>query len=524
MANEQSVEEISRIVISGTNPEKLELFGFDSKTEHGIILKKFKIFGRGLFPRYFKEKSPDFHDLFIADMIASYHGENRLLAAFRGSAKTSLKKLFDCFVLLNDRDGSRKYMKVLTKDGKNSRQIVTDVYNLMVEVREIYGNPFEKEGDIKREETMGGFTMRNGRKYSAGTVGQTQRGHIQDAYRPDFIWLEDCEDRESIRSMVITQGIIEKCEEAIDGLSVDGSFFVTCNYISDQGVIQHLMNKPSVKTRITPLLYNEKDNKSANWGIFTPEKVEQLRKDSDDFFGEYQCDPAKSENKFFDLERIKNDLKLCRSPKRTSAGVKYWLDYLPHHRYGLGSDHADGIGEDSNAMVLFDFTSGETAATYANNLIAPDLSAHEFARVGSEYGNCILAPETNAKCGGAVITTLKSIPYPNLYRYIQPGKVGEKQTEKLGWETNSKTKYNAFSEFRKDFNDGLIKIHDENILKEMMAYGNNDLNETSAGLITRHFDLLTACVIAWQMRKYSSQATGLKTYRESYQKYINSIK
>ena len=44
-------------------------------------------------------------------------------------------------------------------------------------------------------------------------------------------------------------------------------------------------------------------------------------------------------------------------------------------------------------------------------------------------------------------------------------------------------------------------ILDANVLKEMKAYTNTDLEDSNVGLITRHFDLLTAVVIGWQMRK-----------------------
>jgi len=284
-----SKELIKQILLTGTPEEKKELFAFDSTTPKERILKKFKIFARGNYPRYFKNKSALFHDDFIRDMIDSYYGQNRVEAAFRGSAKTSLKKLFDVFILLNDRTPTKKYIKVLTRDGKNSKQIVTDVYNLIVEVKGIYGNIFEKDEDIKREETMTSFTTKGGRKYAAGTVGQVQRGHVQDAYRPDWIWFDDVEDKDSIGSIVITESVIGQIQEAIDGLSIDGSFFCTANYISDQGTIQWLMNKHSVKTRITPLLSNHEDNSSVAWEIYSPEMVEIIKKDAEDFFGEYQC-------------------------------------------------------------------------------------------------------------------------------------------------------------------------------------------------------------------------------------------
>lgn len=521
-------EVIEKIVLEGTNEQRIELYGFDATIAYLVIVKKFRVFSRACYSRYFMANEADFHPDMILDMVESYYGKNKLVAAFRGSAKTSLKKLFDVFVLLNDKGKFRRYTKVLSRDSKNSQQIVTDVYNLMVEVAWLYGDVFEHEGDIKREETMKGFTMKNGRKYTAGTVGQAQRGHIQDAYRPDWIWFEDVEDRESIRSMAVTRVTIDRCGEAIDGLAINGSFFVTCNYISDTGVIQWFMNKPSVQSRIIPLLKDDADNASVTWKWFTPEKVKEIRDDAakdGDFFGEYQCDPQKSTNKFFDLERIKQDIKKCTEPKKESAGVKYWSAYQPNHRYGQGSDHSEGVGGDANTDVVFDFTTGDQVASYANNLIAPDLSAHEFARIGREYGNCIWAFEVNNSCGGTVRAVAKELEYPNLYKRVDDKGVTDKPTEKIGWETNGRTKYAMFFEFRTDYNEGLIKIHDVDILREMKAYTNSDLNETTVGLVTKHFDLLMAAVIAWQMKKYAEVVvTTTKSYREGYKKYIGESK
>lgn len=508
---------VRQIVLSGTPGDKRALFGFDSKTPRGKILKKFKLFARGNYPRYFKGKDAPFHDEMILNLIGSYYGQNYLNIAFRGSAKTTIKKLFDTFVLLNDRDGFRKYMKVLTKDGKNSKQVVTDVYNLIIEVRHIYGNVFESEGDIKREETMSSFTMKSGRKYAAGTVGQTQRGHIQDAYRPDWVWFDDVEDRESIASMVITQGIIDKCSEAIDGLAKNGSYTITANYISDQGTIQWFKNKPSVKTQITPIL--DEDSGEPTWSLYTLEEVQRIKGDADDFYGEYMCDPQRSENKFFDINRIEADMKRCTAPKLVREGVRYWAEYNPTHRYGQASDHSDGVGLDANTLAGFDFTTGELVYTYANNKIAPDLAAQHFASVGATFGYCIYAPEVNNKCGGIVITTIRNLEYPNIYQRIKDDSRVITQVKKLGWETNKKTKRNMIFDFKKAYNAGLIKIYDIDVLKEMKAYTNDDLSEDTVSLITRHFDLLMSVIIAWQMRDEFIEEDD---YEKQTQEYENS--
>ena len=421
---------------------------------------------------------------------------NTLEIAFRGAAKTSLLKMFVVYVLIFDGDQKKKYIKFLTRDGKNSRQFVTDVYNLIIETRDVFGNLFAKEDDKKRETTMLSFTMLDGRKLGSGTVGQSQRGHVQYAYRPDWVLGDDVEDRDSISSAVITQGIIDGIDEAFTGLSLDGGWCFCANYISDTGVVERLKTIADF-TRITPLL--DVDG-NVTWGAITQSKVEEYRK-SLDFYGEYMCDPSRSENKFFDIERIEEDIKNAKKPSRESAGVRYWDTYKPHHRYGLGSDHSEGVLLDSNTLALFDFNTGELVATQASNEISPDLHAHECMRVGGEFGNCLWAPETNNKCGGVVITTGRD--YPNLYREHQEMRAGKKVTSRLGWYTTHLTKTAAFIDFRRDYDDGLVKIYDVDVLKEMKAFTNNDLTDTTTGLITRHFDLLMAVVIAWQMNKYA---------------------
>lgn len=496
-----SKELIKKILLTGTSAEKRAVFEFDSTTPRALVAKKFKLYSKSQYPRYFKVASAPFHSDMINDMIDSYYGENVEDIAYRGSAKTTLYKLFVSFVIQNDKDGFRKYIKILTRDGKNSKQVVTDVYNLIVEVKAIYGDIFDKDSEMKREETMSSFTTKDGRKLTAGTVGQTQRGHLQDAYRPDWIIFDDVEDRDSIRSAVITQGVIGQCEEAINGLSKGGSYLVKANYISDQGTVEWFKQKPSVRTRITPIM-DEQGNPT--WDFFTKEDIKRIKADAEDFFGEYMCDPTRAENKFFDVDKLNQDMVNARLPKRESGGVKYWADYLPHHRYGQGSDHSDGVGLDANTLAGFDFTTGELVYTYADNQTEPDLCAHIFARVGMEYGNCIYAPEVNNHCGGIVIATLKEIGYPQLYKQTKIDRILDKQTDKLGWDTNGSTKRNMFFDFKRDYNDGKIKIYDINVLKEMKAYTNNDLQETNLGLVTRHFDLLTAVVIAWQMEKLAN--------------------
>lgn len=506
---EEARQKIENILFKGTDADRVTLFSFDDEDDVETIYKKFQIFSRFFFIRYFTNKPSDKHKELVLHYIKAYLGEqNFLIKGFRGCAKTSFKKLFMVFVIACDkRTKPRRYMKILCRDLVNSKQFTTDTYNMLLEVIPTFGNLFSKEGNKKREETMGGFTIKGDRKFTAGTVGQDQRGKIQDAYRPDYIILDDIEDRSSIASSAITQSVIEKVEEAFDGMSPDGTYCCIANYISEYGSVAYIANKENVNTMVFPILENEQPT----WADrFPMDKCMELKKNAYDWFGEYMVDPAKSADKFFDIDKIDEDLKNAKEPIEESAGVKYWSKYEPHHRYGMGSDHSEGVGLDSNTLCVFDFTTGELVSTYANNKISPDLSAHEFSRVGREYGNCIYAPETNNRCGGIVIATLKTIGYPNIYKQRAEGRSMTVVSDKLGWDTNSRTKTTMLMDFKRDYKDGLIKIYDTNVLKEMRNYSNQDLNDEKVGMITRHFDLLMAVVIAWQMNKhaYSNQSSN----------------
>lgn len=500
--NVDSRKYIENIILNGSKQERLALYQFNNSMSVAEINKRFNFFVVGNFIRYLKDKPAEFHKDFIDDYIKSYLGEeDRLEIGFRGCSKTTLKKLFDVYVLLNDESKQKKhYVKVVTKDTVNSKQIVTDVYNLIVELQWLYGDVFAKEGKKKQEESMSSFTLANGRKYGSGTVGQVQRGHVQDAYRPDWIWFEDVEDSSTIRSMVQTQNIINKIDEAIQGMSDDGTYVVTANYISEEGTIEWFKQKKNIHTRITPIIDG---SGSPTWGKYALEKIDKIKADAEDWEGDYLCDPTKSDNNFFSRERVEELISRASNPSREEDFIKFWDDYKHYHRYGIGGDTAEGVGEDSNAMVLWDFDSNLAVATYHSNTIAPDLFGYEMAKLGRMFGECVLAPERN-NTGHATIAALRQDEYPNIFVEVVSDKITEKHTEKLGWGTDRRTKPQMWFDFKKDFDDGVINIRDLELLKEIKSYTKADFNERTTGVVTRHFDLLTAAVIGWQMKKYAT--------------------
>jgi hypothetical protein len=65
-----------------------------------------------------------------------------------------------------------------------------------------------------------------------------------------------------------------------------------------------------------------------------------------------------------------------------------------------------------------------------------------------------------------------------------------------------------FSSAREAIESGLVELNDEDLINEAKSWTRNDLidNAPDIRLTTRHFDLLTAFCIAWQMRDHTRPA------------------
>lgn len=495
---------IEDILFSGTIPEKRALFEFSIEEEDEVILLKFNLWARYFYPNFFKVGDADFHKKIDSNNLAVYKGNIKsfLNLAFRGASKTTRTKLFIAFCIANDLSKFRKYIKALSYDLVNCKQFVTDIYNLLIgsDVRMMYPEIFKKT-DAKREETMGSFTTSTGIKVLADTVGSSQRGSIQEDSRPDVIIFDDFETRETLRSAIKTKMIWDNMEEAKNGLSYNGACIYLGNYISELGNVHRLKEKEDNKhaVLVIPIIRD---------GVITwPERYKQedidfIKKDSDDFEGEYLCRPNASKDVFFDRDTL--DAMTVKTPERDIAGFRVYKKYDPSHRYAGGHDVAGGVGLDSSASVFIDFSTvpAQVVGTYDSNTVPPEAFGDEIYNESLHFGNCLVAPENNkydqailkAKMLGAKLfrsktgTTLRSA-------------AGARETYIYGWNTNQLTKSKMFSDLRKAVNDGLLVLNDKKLIQEAKSYTRNDLIDSApdARLTTRHFDLLTACAIAWQM-------------------------
>lgn len=507
------MDKIKEILKSENPKELLALFNFDVSTPNERILLKFNLWARYFFPNYFGSPDAPFHEDINLSNLQIYKGELDAFVdcAFRGAGKDVKTQLFVTYAILNDTGHYRKYFKCLSDDGTNSVQSVTDIYNMLVNPRvaQLYPGVFEKTV-FKREERKDAFTTSTGIKVLADIVGTGQRGSKQEEARPDFIWFNDFENRKTLRSAVITRAIWDNMEEARTGLEKGGGCVYTCNYISEVGNVHRLITEkpsPRKKVLIVPIM---KDGKPT-WPRYSLAEIEEMRRTDDDFEGERMCKPSASKDMYFDRESL--DRQVTIQPIRDIAGFKVYKDYKPNHAYGGGHDVAGGVGLDSSTSVFIDFSTipAQVVATFASNTVLPEAFGDEIYSQSNVFGGCLVAPENNRY--DQTILKAKMLG-ANIFVAPTSGvRINGAAPNTLGWNTNSLTKSKMLSDAREAVESGLISINDADLLQELKSFTRNDLIDRPVDirLTTRHFDLLIAFCIAWQLKDYARPKPVIKT-------------
>ncbi len=510
------MDEIKKILAEGSPAQVKALFLFNESTDPDLIRKKYRLWARYFFPKFFKSPDAPFHERMDSKRIRIYLGLDSefLNIAFRDSAKTTGAKMFRAYAIANDSSHFRKYMRILSKDLGNAKQSVTDIYNMLnsSRVNALYPEIFEKTTS-KREETMASFTTATGVKVIADTVGVDQRGALQEESRPDFDWYDDFETRLSLTSAITTHKIWTTMEEARTGLAKGGSSEYTCNYLSERGNVHKLVLKIENKIIIPIEEYG-----IPTWDRFTKEDIAKIKKSAEDFTGEYLCKPSASKDVYFDRECV--DRQKPKEMLSELAGMKIWTKYKPDNRISSGHDVGGGVRLDHSTSVFIDLDCipAQVMATYKDNETKPDAFAHVIKKQANKFGDNYIAVEKNF---GSTLDILKTIyPPSKIHKTHSPNpKIITQAPREYGWETNGLTKPIMLADLSKAIEDGLLELNDPDLIAEARSYTTGDLmdNEIDPRLMTRHFDLLMACAIAWVVRIYvkkPDKSNGIPAVRE----------
>jgi hypothetical protein len=183
------------------------------------------------------------------------------------------------------------------------------------------------------------------------------------------------------------------------------------------------------------------------------------------------------------------------------------------HRYGCGTDSSHGVGLDHAVSTIVDMETGYTCADLMEKVISPVELAVQTYKVLQTYEDFLWGIEDN-DWGILVIQAALDAGCPP-HKIFHRSKTGS-NVRKIGWRTDSKSRYVLWGELIEAVNAGHFTIPNPLGLAQMyQVIRNSEQDGRIEAVGGGHDDYAMALGIAWQMRKYirSRFATKAKVTR-----------
>lgn len=179
----------------------------------------------------------------------------------------------------------------------------------------------------------------------------------------------------------------------------------------------------------------------------------------------------------FSTEQIHKDIAIASEGERyayLAGGFKadtrgeFRVFKKPENKaYSIGADVAEGLetGDFSTACVID--RNMEVCCTYSGH-IDPDQFGDVLVKLAKWYNGAIITHEVNNH-GIAVTNSLKRLSYNKVWKREVQDELGKEIQDKIGWNTNVKTKMLMLDELVAPYRDGLLKINCKATLREMLT-------------------------------------------------------
>lgn len=174
------------------------------------------------------------------------------------------------------------------------------------------------------------------------------------------------------------------------------------------------------------------------------------------------------------------------------------------HDYVIGGDTA--TEGDYSALFVIDRTVCEQVALWWGHIDEFELAQVAY-RLGTYYNTALVGIERN-NMGVAVVKKLDELGYKNQYRMEVLDELGIKIKDKLGWETNSKTRPILISDLNQVVTERKLIIRSSEVIGEMKSFVKNKRGKAEAQTGT-HDDLVIAAGVAYQMYKNMPDPIGI---------------
>lgn len=205
-----------------------------------------------------------------------------------------------------------------------------------------------------------------------------------------------------------------------------------------------------------------------------------------------------SGNSRFDVSILRKLINQCKKPVETkdNGQLVIWEKPVTGRRYVIGADVGEGMtNSDYSAGVVLDVVSCEQVARLMGRW-KPETFAIKLANLGLKYNTALLGVEANNHGHSTLNTLLNTLHYPRLYYHTDYDSTG---SEKLGWQTNGKTRNTMISDLATAIDEYLMKINDPLFINQCMTFQKDGDGKYQAGEGC-YDDLVIAWAISYQLK------------------------
>lgn len=191
-------------------------------------------------------------------------------------------------------------------------------------------------------------------------------------------------------------------------------------------------------------------------------------------------------------EDRKGNLEIWRYPYKVVDG---WDRLGWKHRYTIGSDISEGLGQDYSVAYVYDRQLHELVARMRSNKIDSVAWSKMLMDLSEYYDNALIIPERN----GSGITVCKQLldAGANVYTNEIPAKIGTGLTKVVGWQETKQAKYDICGDLREYFTSTKGLMYDALLLSECAVFIKTETErlEADGGF---HDDCVIAAALALQ--------------------------
>jgi hypothetical protein len=240
-----------------------------------------------------------------------------------------------------------------------------------------------------------------------------------------------------------------------------------------------------------------------------------------EFYQEYPSNPMESfistGQSVFDQSKVLERLQYVKEPMSKEVVLEESIDFpeilkqyinrglyiykLPKKGIRMfgGVDTASGSGSDYSTVTIFD-NEGEQVLIFYHNKVPVYLFAEIVDAIGKWCNYAFLAIERN-NLGLPLIERLrKDYEYMNLLKQKVFDQKGKKKLQ-LGWTTTNTSKSIMISDFKEQFERGLISIHCKETLQQMQLFQEVDGKMNNKKGEGNHDDLIISAALVVQAMK-----------------------